>query len=118
MLHTESVDSSTFTLLQTLMADPLLDGFFLVDGTNIALRIDHRKRNSLDLFSDTPFDTTPTKAAHSKKYNETLVRKGLCSFQDIEYEEPLMMYGSKYSWTHVEKRLVAMLLEPERVFHS
>ena len=43
MLHTESVDSSTFTLLQTLMADPLLDGFFLVDGTNIALRIGHRK---------------------------------------------------------------------------
>lgn len=30
MLHTESVDSSTFELLQTLMADPLLDGFFLL----------------------------------------------------------------------------------------
>lgn len=210
MLHTESVDSSTFTFLQTLMADPLLDGFFLVDGTNIALRIGHRKSIDLDLFSDTPFDTTQLKlhmkevygfetryesrnrlkgeirgvfidcmshqyplvkpielidglkmasiddvvamklnaivndgtrikdfidvaylstmlsldatcAAHSKKYNEKneiLVRKGLCYFQDIEHEEPLMMYDSKYSWTRVEKRLAAMLLEPERVFHS
>ncbi len=210
MLHTESVDSSTFELLQTLMADPLLDGFFLVGGTNIALRIGHRKSIDLDLFSDKPFDTTQLKqhmkeiygfetryesrntlkgeirgvfidcmshqyplvkpvepidglrmasiedvvamklnaivndgtrikdfidvaylstllsldamcAAHRKKYNEkneTLVRKGLCYFQDIEYEEPLMMYDSKYSWTHVEKRLAAMLLEPEMVFHS
>lgn len=61
MLHTESVDSSTFELLQTLMADPLLDGFFLVDGTNIALRIGHRKSIDLDLFSDKPFDTTQLK---------------------------------------------------------
>lgn len=209
MLHTESVDSSTFELLQTLMADPLLDGFFLVGKTNIALRIGHRKSIDLDLFSDKPFDTTHLKlhmkdfygfetryesrntlkgeiwgvfidcmshqyplvkpvehtdgvrmasledvvamklnaivndgtrikdfidvaylstlmsldamcAEHSKKYhekNETLIRKGLCYFQDIEYDEPLMMYDSKYSWRSVEKRLAAMLLEPDRVFH-
>ncbi len=48
MLHTESVDSNTFELLQTLMADPLLDGFFLAGGTNIALRIGHRKSIDLD----------------------------------------------------------------------
>ena len=29
MLHTESVDSNTFELLKTMMADTFLDGFFL-----------------------------------------------------------------------------------------
>ena len=210
MLHTESVDSNTFELLKTMMANTFLDGFFLVGGTNIALRIGHRKSIDLDLFSDKPFDTTQLKlhlkdtyafetryesrntlkgeirgvfvdcmshqyplvkpvehiegvrmasledvvamklnaivndgtrikdfidvaylssrmslgdmcAAHCKKYNEKneiLVRKGLCYFQDIEYEEPLLMYDGTYRWRNVEKRLAAMVLEPNKVFPS
>lgn len=210
MLHTESVDSNTFELLKTMIADIFLDGFFLVDGTNIALRIGHRKSIDLDLFTDKPFDTTQLKlhlkdtygfetryesrntlkgeirgvfvdcmshqyplvksvehiegvrmaslddvvamklnaivndgtrikdfidvaylstlmslsdmcAAHSKKYtekNETLVRKALCYYQDIEFEEPLLMFDETYSWGTIEKRLSEMVLEPNKVFHS
>lgn len=56
MLRKESVNPSTFDLLQHLMAHPLLKNFALGGGTSIALRIGHRQSIDLDLFSLNDFD--------------------------------------------------------------
>lgn len=56
MLHTQTVTGATLELLKRLMAQPELEHFALVGGTNLALRIGHRKSIDLDLFTSEPFD--------------------------------------------------------------
>ncbi|TCD01297.1 nucleotidyl transferase AbiEii/AbiGii toxin family protein [Pedobacter psychroterrae] len=56
MLRKETVSQSTLELLTTLMKDPLLEDFFLVGGTALALQIGHRLSIDIDLFSKKPFD--------------------------------------------------------------
>lgn len=55
MLHTETVEPSTFSLLNQLMRLPQLKDFYLVDGTALSLLYGHRKSDDIDLFSPQAF---------------------------------------------------------------
>lgn len=59
MIHIEKevILPETLQLLIRLHQDPLLNDFFLVGGTALALHIGHRLSIDLDLFSEKPFDT-------------------------------------------------------------
>jgi len=56
MLHTEAVESGTFSLLKKLMEVSSLRQFSLVGGTTLALQYGHRSSEDLDLFSNEKFN--------------------------------------------------------------
>ena len=57
MLHTETVEPGTFSLLKKLMeASIIFRQFSLVGGTTLALRYGHRSSEDLDLFSHEKFN--------------------------------------------------------------
>lgn len=56
MLHTEAVDDSVLELLRSFQSKEYLKGFYLVDGTALALYFGHRKSVDIDLFSNFGFD--------------------------------------------------------------
>lgn len=56
MLHTETVEPRTLSLLKELMALPSLQSFSLVGGTALSLRYGHRSSIDLDLFFNEKFD--------------------------------------------------------------
>jgi len=58
MLHTETVESGTFSLLKELMTLSSLQPFSLVGGTALSLRYGHRSSIDLDLFFHKKFDHT------------------------------------------------------------
>jgi len=68
MLRKETVNQSTLELLTTLMKDPLLEDFFLVGGTALALQIGHRLSIDIDLFSQKPFDADQLLADIESRY--------------------------------------------------
>lgn len=69
MLYTETVDYSTLELLKTLMRDNRLSDFLLAGGTNLALRLGHRKSVDLDLFSYQHFDAISIAEYLAQNYN-------------------------------------------------
>ena len=70
MIHTEKevILPETLQLLIKLQQDPLLDVFFLVGGTALALHIGHRLSIDLGLFSGEPFDTNELETHLALKY--------------------------------------------------
>ena len=56
MLHREAVEPATLSLLKEIMALPVMQEFYLVGGTSLALQIGHRKSIDLDLFCDENHD--------------------------------------------------------------
>lgn len=56
MLHTETVEPRTLSLLMDLMVLPALQPFSLVGGTALSLRYGHRSSVDLDLFFHENFD--------------------------------------------------------------
>lgn len=56
MLHIETVEPGTFSLLKELMGLPSLQLFSLVGGTALSLRYGHRSSIDLDLFVHEKFD--------------------------------------------------------------
>lgn len=56
MLHVETVESGTLSILGELMLLPGLEKFSLVGGTALSLLYGHRISVDLDLFSAEPFD--------------------------------------------------------------
>ena len=56
MLYTQAVEPSTLDLLKDLQSKEYLKGFYLVEGTALALKIGHRKSIDIDLFSNFSFD--------------------------------------------------------------
>ena len=75
MLHTETVEPGTFSLLKKLMTLRSLHPFSLVGGTALALRYGHRSSVDLDLFYHEKFD-------HALIENELSLEFG----SDLEYE--------------------------------
>ncbi|MCX6252378.1 MAG: nucleotidyl transferase AbiEii/AbiGii toxin family protein [Bacteroidetes bacterium] len=59
MLHTETVESGTFSLLKRLMTLSSLQLFSLVGGTALSLRYGHRSSIDLDLFFHEKFNHQP-----------------------------------------------------------
>ena len=70
MLHTETVESRTLSLLRRLMKLPTLQPFSLVGGTALALRYGHRSSVDLDLFFHEKFD------------HPGMIKELECKFQD------------------------------------
>lgn len=56
MLHTETVEPGTFSVLKKLLELPALKSFALVGGTARSLRYGHRTSVDLDLFYHEKFD--------------------------------------------------------------
>lgn len=56
MLHLETVEPLTFSILKKLQAIPQLNDFYLVGGTALALKHGHRKSEDIDLFGNAAFD--------------------------------------------------------------
>ena len=73
MLHTQTVTGATLGLLKRLMARPELAQFALVGGTNLSLRLGHRKSIDLDLFTNKPFDPQILAATLPSIFPETEV---------------------------------------------
>ena len=57
MLHTETVEPRTFSLLKELLNMQGLERFYLVGGTALSLIFGHRKSIDIDLFSAEKFET-------------------------------------------------------------
>ncbi len=68
MLHLETVEPHTFSVLKQLMEMSELKGFSLVGGTALSLLYGHRKSVDLDLFSTKPFENKDVIDALKKKY--------------------------------------------------
>ena len=58
MLQTRTVEPGTLDLLKRFMLLPVLEPFYLVGGTALALQLGHRKSIDLDLFTPTHFNNT------------------------------------------------------------
>ncbi len=56
MLFKKTVDQLTFDLIIKLQEKPYLEGFYLVGGTALALRLGHRRSVDIDLFCNFNFD--------------------------------------------------------------
>lgn len=56
MLHTETVEPDTLSLIRSLQSKPYTSGFLLVGGTALALQIGHRTSVDIDFFSNKRFD--------------------------------------------------------------
>ena len=73
MLHLETVEPHTFSVLSQLMEIPELKDFSLVGGTALSLLYGHRKSVDLDLFSDKPFENANIITALKNKFNEKFI---------------------------------------------
>ncbi|NCA84764.1 MAG: hypothetical protein EOM83_04230 [Clostridia bacterium] len=81
MLHIETIEPRTFSLLKELMEIPVLQPFSLVGGTALALRYGHRSSIDLDLFFHKKFDQLEIVANLEKNFKKRFVYKNqLASF--------------------------------------
>jgi predicted nucleotidyltransferase component of viral defense system len=75
MLHIETVEPGTFSLLKKLMALPSLQPFSLVGGTALSLRYGHRSSDDLDLFFHEKFNHDPIISELESTYQQKFVYK-------------------------------------------
>jgi predicted nucleotidyltransferase component of viral defense system len=73
MLHFETVEPGTFSLLNELFAVPELRDFSLVGGTALSLLLGHRISVDLDLFCHQPFDNDIVKDGLTLHFKNRLV---------------------------------------------
>lgn len=69
MLHLETVEPHTFSILKQLMEMPELKGFSLAGGTALSLLYGHRKSVDIDLFSTKSFENSEIVIAFEKKFD-------------------------------------------------
>jgi predicted nucleotidyltransferase component of viral defense system len=70
MLHIETVEPRTLSLLRQLMTIPELQDFYLVGGTALSLMYGHRVSIDLDLFSYEKFDVEHIVNVLEKNFGE------------------------------------------------
>ncbi|GAI81086.1 unnamed protein product, partial [marine sediment metagenome] len=58
MLHQGAIETSTLELIKKLHSKEYLQGFYLVGGTALALKMGYRKSVDIDLFSNFNFDSS------------------------------------------------------------
>ena len=82
MLHTQTVEPKTLSLLKKLMSMPQLNDFCLVGGTALSLKLGHRISIDLDLFQTTEIEA------------ERLIKLLQQEFEsDFEYENLKINYA-------------------------
>lgn len=88
MLHVETVEPHTFSILKQLMEMPELQDFSLVGGSTLSLLYGHRTSIDLDLFSNKLFENNVIIYALEKKFKTSFVNRstnprfGIFSFVD------------------------------------
>lgn len=70
MLHFETVEPGTFTVLERLMRLKALQPFSLVGGTALSLRYGHRTSIDIDLFYEKKFEHEPIVKALKKEFGK------------------------------------------------
>lgn len=70
MLHLETVEPSTFSLLEDLLGIPEFKNYALVGGTALSLLYGHRISVDLDLFSNIPLRNEQIVEALKNEFNE------------------------------------------------
>lgn len=73
MLHLETVEPHTFSILKQLLAMPELKDFSLVGGTALSLCYGHRVSVDLDLFSNKPFENQIVIDALKNKFQDKFI---------------------------------------------
>lgn len=68
MLCTQTVETGTYELLKSLMADNTFSRFSLAGGTALSLLIGHRKSIDLDMFTPDEFNPTQIEEYLQKNY--------------------------------------------------
>jgi len=76
MLHLETVESGTFSILKQLMQLPAMGQFCLVGGTALSLKYGHRISVDIDLFSNVTFDGEKIQEALSDYYQSDFIVEG------------------------------------------
>ncbi len=76
MLHLETVEPGTISLLRRLMSLPQLKDFFLVGGTALSLQYGHRISVDLDLFCTQKFDSDQIKTVLQKEFGKEFEYEG------------------------------------------
>lgn len=76
MLHLETVEPDTFSILKELMQLPALSNFNLVGGTSLSLKYGHRKSIDLDLFTTSPFENETVFKALSNHFKNDFIVEG------------------------------------------
>ncbi|MGC4235444.1 MAG: nucleotidyl transferase AbiEii/AbiGii toxin family protein [Niabella sp.] len=74
MLHLNTIDDFTHTLLLSLCAKDYLSNFALVGGTNLSLRFGHRKSIDIDFFSVSPFLPVQIEELLSRDFTDYIYR--------------------------------------------
>lgn len=129
MLHTRTVEGTTLELLRRLQSESMLDSFWLAGGTALALYLGHRKSIDLDFFTPYPFDVLLLKDFLETKYgfrtdflekNTLKIRpfKAITYFDDIDFDESIIMLSGTYDWKHIEKRPLEILGKQDKIFES
>lgn len=75
MLHTQTVEPGTISLLKELMKLPALQSFSLVGGTTLSLRYGHRSSVDLDLFFHEKFNPPKIIEALEERFLQRFVYK-------------------------------------------
>ncbi len=93
MLHLETVEPRTLSLLNQLLQMPELKNFSLVGGTALSLIYGHRKSEDLDIFSGKPFENIDIVDALKNKFRRKFImeekapRFGIfCFIDDIKID--------------------------------
>jgi len=79
-----------------LESESVMSNFNLAGGTSLALYLGHRISVDLDLFTPESFTY----------------------FDDIDFEEDIVMLNGKYDWKLIERRLIDMTQIQNKVFES
>jgi Nucleotidyl transferase AbiEii toxin, Type IV TA system len=70
MLHLETIEPGTLSLLERLMTLRQLNDFSLVGGTALSLKYGHRTSIDLDLFCNNKFEHTPIIEALNREFGD------------------------------------------------
>lgn len=96
MLQTRTVERGTLELLKQLMALPVVDPFYLVGGTALALQLGHRISIDLDLFTTEDFSKENLTEVVAAEFNISIVSEGksmlITYINDIKVDFVKMSY--------------------------
>jgi predicted nucleotidyltransferase component of viral defense system len=96
MLQTRTIEPRTLGLLKELMSLSMLNSFYLVGGTALALQLGHRVSIDLDLFTSEPFDPNELIQKMTEKFDFSVVSEGsgmvISTIDDIKVDFVKMSY--------------------------
>jgi len=67
-VNNPAISAKLYAVLKHLMQDPVIDSFYLVGGTALALHLEHRDSVDIDLFTNSDFDSSALVSHFEKEY--------------------------------------------------